>query len=128
MRLQNPHLPLIHSTPTATMTTPHPASATEIDERLRRRYLDRLELRVKRLRKLLVERAWEELRLECCQISHSAESFGFSSLTALAFVAQSAIPAGRILKAATPLHAKATTETLIACIDQILIEYKASPV
>lgn len=103
-----------------------PDSPKEIDDRLRRRYLDRLGQRVKKLRKLLVERSWEDLRLECGQLASSGETFGFENITALALAAQSTIPQGRVSRAATPLRAKETTDLLIAAIDTILIEYTVS--
>jgi len=99
-----------------------PDSPKEIDDRLRRRYLDRLSQRVKKLRKLMVERNWEELRAECGQLAISGETFGFKDLTHLAIVAQGSIPAGKVSRAATPLHAKETTENLIAAVDAILME------
>lgn len=103
-----------------------PDSPKEIDDRLRRRYLDRLSQRVKKLRKLLVERNWEELRLECGQLASSGETFGFQKLTDLAVAARETIPPGKVARAATPLRAKETTEALIANIDFILLEYTVS--
>jgi hypothetical protein len=100
-----------------------PDSPKEIDERLRRRYLDRLSQRVKRLRKLLVERSWEELRSECGQLAASGETFGFDNITDLAIAAQFTIPAGKVSRAATPLRAKETAESLINAVDAILIEH-----
>lgn len=100
----------------------YPSSLKEIDERLRRRYLDRLGQKVKKLRKLFVERNWEELRNECGQLANSGVTFGFEHLTELAIAAQEAIPIGKVSKAATPLYAKETAEALITTIDSILIE------
>lgn len=102
---------------------PLPDSPKEIDERLRRRYLDRLSQRVKKLRKLLIERNWEELRVECGQLATSGETFGFPKLTHLALAAQSAIPLGKVSRAATPLRAKETSESLIAAVDAILMDH-----
>jgi hypothetical protein len=99
-----------------------PDSPEEINERLRRRYMDRLSQRVKKLRKLLVERSWEELRTECGQLAVSGETFGFSHITQLAIAAQNAIPLGKVSRATTPLRAKENTETLIAAVDAILME------
>src|SRR5690349_8635670 len=73
------------------LKTSLPDSPKEIEDRLRRRYLDRLSQRVKRLRKLLVERNWEELRAECGHLAASGDSFGFSNLTDLAIAAQESI-------------------------------------
>ena len=100
-----------------------PDSPKEIDDRLRRRYLDRLSQRVKKLRKLLVERTWEDLRAECAQLAMSGENFGFRNITELAVAVQNSIPAGRVSRAATPLRAKETTELLIGAIDAILMDH-----
>ena len=108
------------------LRTIQPDSPREIDDRLRRRYLDRLSQRVKKLRKLLVERNWEDLRAECSQLASSGENFGFQTLTALAQNAQNSIPTGKISRASTPVRAKESTEALIAAIDSILIEYTVS--
>ena len=103
-----------------------PDSPKEIDDRLRRRYLDRLSQRVKRLRKHLVERNWEDLRIECGQLAASGETFGFERLTYLAIAAQNSIPLGKVSRAATPLHAKQNSEMLIAAVDSILMEHTVS--
>jgi len=109
-----------------TLRSIQPDSPREIDDRLRRRYLDRLGQRVKKLRKLIVERNWEELRAECSQLAISGETFGFQNLTDLAQAAQDSIPQGKVPRAATPLRAKETTEALLTAIDSILIEYTVS--
>jgi hypothetical protein len=108
------------------LNIPQPGSLKEIDDRLRRRYLDRLCQRVKKLRKLLVERNWEELRTECGQLAVSGETFGFENITQLSVAVQATIPPGKVPRAATPLRAKETAETLITAIDSILIEYTVS--
>lgn len=110
------------------LNTIPPDSPEEIDERLRRRYLDRLSQRVKKLRKLLVERNWEDLRTECAQLAMSGETFGFHTITHLAIAAQESIPTGRTSRAATPAHAKANSEALIAAVDSVLIEHTVSRV
>jgi hypothetical protein len=101
--------------------TPYSDTPKEINDRLRRRYLDRLSQRVKKLRKLLVERNWEDLRMECGQLAASGETFGFEDLTLLSIAAQKSIPSGKLSRAYTPPLAKETTETLIASIDTILM-------
>lgn len=102
----------------------HPAGAIpqEIEDRLRRRYLDRLNLRLREIRKLLVSRNWEELRSECEQLASSGETFGFKELTQLAIQAQRSIPPGRVSRAMAPSSAKKNLEQLIAAIDNVLLE------
>jgi hypothetical protein len=95
----------------------------EITDRLRRRYLDRLSIRVKKLRKLLIEKNWIELKTECYQLAISGETFGFNHLTALASQAHHSIPSGKIPRGSTPSLAKESTETLITGIDFVLVEH-----
>ena len=103
-----------------------PDSPKEINDRLRRRYLDRLSQKVKRLRKLLIERNWEELRSECEHLASSGVNFGFQSVTHYAIAAQNSIPKGKVPRPSTPLYARETTEALIAAVDSILIEHTVS--
>ncbi len=98
----------------------------EIESRLRRRYLDRLNLKVKKLRKLVIDRNWEELRSECGQLAHSGEVFGFRKLTHLAHTTQTAIPSGKLFRATTPGSAKESAEALISEADRILIDNRVS--
>lgn len=100
-----------------------PNKNKEIDARLRRRYLDRLNQRMKRLRKLVIERNWDDLKSECSQLATSGETFGFDNLTHLAVATQDAFPKGKVSRAATPTEAKEMAETLISAIDAVLIEH-----
>ncbi|MEO5970694.1 MAG: hypothetical protein ABIQ95_12265 [Bdellovibrionia bacterium] len=97
-------------------------SLQEIEVRLRRGYLDRLGLRVKKLRKIIIERNWEKLRDECLALSISGDSFGFQDVASLAHQVLRAIPAGKIPRAATPSRAKTFAESLVTTIDAILME------
>src|SRR4051812_2999402 len=97
-------------------------SLEEIEGRLRRGYLMRLSVRVKKLRKLIVEREWEKLRAECAAISSSGDSFGFQTVSSLADQVQRSIPSGKIPRAATPSGTKGFAETLVTAIDSILVE------
>jgi hypothetical protein len=97
-------------------------SLQEIEVRLRRGYLDRLSLRVKKLRKLIIERNWEQLREECLALSLSGDTFGFQDVAALASQVQRSIPAGKIPRAATPSRGKEYAESLVSNIESILVE------
>jgi hypothetical protein len=97
-------------------------SLQEIEGRLRRGYLNRLSLRVKKIRKLIVERNWEKLRDECAALSISGDSFGFQELASLANQVQNSIPVGKVPRAATPSRAKEFAESLVTIIDTVLLE------
>jgi len=96
-------------------------SLQEIEERLRRGYLNRLGLRVKTLRKFIIERNWEKLREECVALSTRGDSFGFPEIVALADQVRRSVPIGKISRAATPPRTKEFAESLVTTIDSILV-------
>ena len=103
-----------------------PDTIEDIEKRLKKRYLDRLVIRVRKIRKLLIEKNWEELKRECGQLGNSLENFGFERITDLSAVAHDTIPSNKVPRAATPLRAKAAVEMLIQEIDSTLMEYGIS--
>lgn len=105
-------------------TGSQPVFFDEINERLKRRYLDRLSFRLRTLRKSLILRNWQALREDCQQLALSCETFGFTTLTRLAKEAYLAIPTGRLSRAAVLPMAKSKIEILITSIDTALIDSK----
>jgi hypothetical protein len=91
----------------------------EIQEKLRKQYLERLSLRMKKLRKELVDRNWPVLKTECRQLKTS-ESFGFSEISQLAVRAEASIPAGDISRAKGLPEARQAIDELITAIDSVL--------
>jgi HPt (histidine-containing phosphotransfer) domain-containing protein len=92
-----------------------------VQRKLRRRYLDRLAQRVRRIRKQMAEREWPELRMECHQLRGSGEAFGFSKLTELAAKAEEAIPAtASVTVRALSTEARHAVEALVRAIDEVL--------
>lgn len=95
-------------------------SIDQIETTLQKKYLERLNLRVRKIRLLLLERQWEELRAECHQIAHSSEGFGLPTLRTIALQAEEAIPPGRVSRASALPHARGAVENLITSIDVLL--------
>lgn len=93
----------------------------EIQHRLRKGYLERLAVRVKRMRKQLALREWQELKSECRQLRAAAEGFGFPAITELAMRCEAKIPDGEVSRARALPMAKEAAETLIAAIDDVLV-------
>ena len=112
------------SAPRTPPQAPHhgAASASEIEARLRRRYLTRLRERARTLRRLLVARLWEDLREECRQIASGAFTFDLPILADLSQCTAKAIPTGRVLRADTPPWVRENAEVLIAAIEAISLE------
>lgn len=99
-----------------------PPTLDEIQARVRRRYIDRLSQRVRRMRKMLLERNWSELRNEARQIREGGEGFGFSNLTELAAAAERTIPENGASRMRPIPEARQAVESLLIAIDLILAE------
>jgi HPt (histidine-containing phosphotransfer) domain-containing protein len=97
-------------------------SLDEIQNRLQRRFLDRLALRIKKMRRLLMERDWPGIKAESLSLSRSSEQFGFAHLAQRCTQVAQSIPDGKIAKVATLDSSKKLTFHLVQEIDQILIE------
>ena len=102
------------------------SSSQEIQVRLRKRFLDRLSMRMLRMRQGLVERNWPVLKSECRSISGSGKTFGFDQLSCLATEVDHLIPEGEISRAQGIPQAKKAVEHLICVIDSILSENQIS--
>jgi len=102
-------------------TASHPS---EIQDRLRKRYLDRLSEKMRRMRKDLVDRNWPVLKAEGVHLRGSGDAFGFPELTQLADRVVRTIPEGVISRARGIPEAKVAVDSLISAIDSILITHK----
>lgn len=98
-------------------------SPKEIEERMKRRFADRLVPRLKLIRKHVVERNWEALRAECDQLAQGGENFGFPTLKDLAIAARDTIPEGKVTKASHLPEAKPAIELLVGSINDILMDH-----
>ena len=97
------------------------STQNEIQERIQRGYLERLDKRIRKMRKLLTERDWHTLRVESIHLKNTAAGFGLPQLTQLAAGLEAAIPEKDISKA-TPLpNARQAAEALFTAIDQVLV-------
>ena len=90
--------------------------------RVKRLYLERMNSRVKKIRKLLAERNWTELRTEFGHVKSTASGFGFPDLTECAAYAEETIPPGEISRASYLPATIEATEQLLSRIDTILIQ------
>jgi hypothetical protein len=64
----------------------------EIQARVKRNYLERLALRVRKLRQMSSARNWEKLRIVCQQLTQSADEFGFPEISKCASEVLAALP------------------------------------
>lgn len=92
---------------------------SEIHDRVQRGYIERLQLRVKKMRKLLVERSWNELRLECAHLKNTAAGFGLPDIAEMAGAIESTIPASGVGPATTLPETRKAAEILFITIDSL---------
>ena len=100
---------------------PHSLLPNEIHDRIKKGYLNRLDGRVKRMRKLFVERNWQQLRVESIHLKNSASNFGFPALMQVAQKVEESIPESVVSRAHTIPNAHRAVEDLLSTIDQILV-------
>jgi HPt (histidine-containing phosphotransfer) domain-containing protein len=102
------------------------AERGEIQNRLRKRFLDRLHTKLPKMRKELLDRNWPLLRTSCRQIKGGGEAFGFPELKQLAERAEASLPKGEITKAMALPDARSALDELIEAIDKTLVSFGAS--
>jgi HPt (histidine-containing phosphotransfer) domain-containing protein len=102
-----------------------PLSAQEVEKKCVRRFLDRLELRIKKIRILVLQRDWAHLRTEVLSLGPAAGQFGFETLSKRCQQLAESIPQGRVSRVAILLLAKQAAHLLLQEMDQILIDQKS---
>lgn len=103
------------------MRTFQAADPLEIQNRLRRRYIDRLAQRLRKMRRDLIARNWNDLKSECIQLKNNVESFGFSELRDLAEKAEESIPTSFLAsRALIPSEAKRSLDQLLTEMDRLI--------
>jgi hypothetical protein len=98
----------------------HGNDPNEIEARLRRRYLDRLALRVRKMRRQLLDRNWDALRVECEHLEGTGKVFGLNTIAEFAENAKREIPSGHVSSLLTLPSARNAVEHLIMTIEIVL--------
>jgi hypothetical protein len=97
-------------------------STREIQNRVRSGYIERVTSRLKKMRKQLVDRDWEGLRLEVVHLAEGAQNFGFPSLSEDVNQALEVLKSSALSKTAINTEAKMAMETLFKKLDRFLVE------
>lgn len=95
-------------------------SPEEIQRRVRKGYLDRLDTRVRRMRMLLAERDWPALRVECAHLKNTATGFGFRELSELAGEVEKELLQSDSSRAVALPQVRIAAEALLTAIDREL--------
>ena len=100
----------------------------EIQEHVRRRFLENLERRLRLLRKLYVDRNWIALRSEVHSLAGSAPQFGLGAIADSADRALSFFPPGTLSAARVLPEASRELEALFSTIDTTLVSDKITSI
>ena len=104
----------------------HAASKDEIQTRVRRGYLERLDLRLKKMRRFLSDREWNQLRIECMHLKNTAASFDFQEIARLALDTENSIPRDAHSSALHLPEARQKAETLFSEIEHAIARTQAT--
>lgn len=99
-----------------------PFEPEEIQERVRQKFLERLETRLQVLRGLIVKRDWLHLEEESRHIAEGARKFGFKELSLQAHGLAQLIRAERPSRHSAPFEVRTAVEKFLNHVDRLLIE------
>jgi HPt (histidine-containing phosphotransfer) domain-containing protein len=94
----------------------------EIQKRVQHRYIERVSTRLKKMRKLLIDRDWNTLKAEATQLAEGAQNFGFTDLAGDVQKAIEVLNNTHLTRTAIDQEAKSTLETLFKKLDRFLVE------
>lgn len=105
------------------------SSSFTLEKKLKRRYTEHLHGRLKKLRRLLMEKNAIGLRSECALLAGALEidSFGFGHLKIFAQIAHEKLPPSNKLPGLLPLEGRVAVEILIQEIDACMHQGQIVP-
>lgn len=102
-------------------SAPVSSPKSSIEDRIQRAYVDRLETRFQKMRKLYIRRDWTSLRQECSHLRSSASSFGFNKIKELAEKAENSLEAKSSSRAQVLPGVKTSIHDLFLELDSTII-------
>ena len=97
-------------------------STREIQRRVKSGYIERAGLRLKRMRKQLVDRDWSGLKQEAGHLAEGAQKFGYEEVSAEVKLAIEVLNANLLSRTAINTEAKTAMEALFKKLDRFLVE------
>lgn len=94
----------------------------EIQQRVQNRYIERVGTRLKKMRKLLIDRDWATIKLEVSQLLEGAQNFGFTEIASEVTKAIDVLNKQHLTRTAMDQEAKQTLEVLFKRLDRFLVE------
>lgn len=97
-------------------------STDEIQKRVQNQYIGRVGSRLKKMRKLVLDRDWATLKSEANQLAEGAQNFGFKALASDVQKAIEVLNKSNLTRTAIDQEAKMTLEVLFKRLDRFLVE------
>lgn len=94
----------------------------EIQKRVQNRYIERVGNRLKKMRKLLIDRDWSTIKNETNQLLEGAQNFGYVELASEINKALEVLNKQHLTRTAMDQEAKQTLELLFKRLDRFLVE------
>jgi HPt (histidine-containing phosphotransfer) domain-containing protein len=97
-------------------------SSSEIQHRVKSGYIERVNTRLRKMRKQLVDRDWNGLKQEAHHLAEGAKNFGYLEIAAEVEGALGVLHTGTLSRTAINTEAKAALERLFQKLDRFLVE------
>ena len=97
-------------------------SSSEIHLRVKSGYIERVNTRLRKMRKQLVDRDWAGLKQEAHHLAEGARNFGYTEIADEVERALGVLNAGPLSRTAINTEAKISMETLFQRLDRFLVE------
>ncbi len=97
-------------------------SSSEIHLRVKSGYIERVNTRLRKMRKQLVDRDWNGLKQEAHHLSEGAKNFGYLEIAAEVDEALRILNSSPLSRTAINTEAKSAMEKLFQRLDRFLVE------
>lgn len=97
-------------------------STEEIQKRVQNQYMERVGARLRRMRKLLMDRNWDTLKAEAHQLADGAQNFGYPELVDEVNRSLEVLNKQNLTRTTMDPEAKAALETLFKRLDRFLAQ------
>ena len=94
----------------------------EIQKRIQHRYIARVSTRLRKMRKLLIDRDWNTLKNEVNQLVEGAQNFGYTDLAVDVQKSIEVLNKQHLTRTAMDQEAKQSLELLFKKLDRFLVE------
>jgi HPt (histidine-containing phosphotransfer) domain-containing protein len=101
-------------------------STKEIQERVKSQYIERVGSRLRKMRKLMMDRDWATLKTEAHQLAEGAQNFGYSTLATEVTAALQVLESQSLTRTAIDQPTKVALESLFKRLDRFLVDQNPS--